>query len=84
MPKTRDWSQFNLGTPAFYHITVRGFLENSWSEQLGGLHIHHETSDENARFTILEGELVDQAALFGVLNSLYGLGFPILSVEATP
>ena len=26
--------------------------------------------------------LVDQAALFGVLNNLYSLGFPLLSVES--
>jgi hypothetical protein len=27
---------------------------------------------------------LDQAALYGVLNALYGLGFALLSVERTP
>jgi hypothetical protein len=31
--------------------------------------------------TTLMGELRDQAALLGVLNSLYDLGFPLLRVE---
>ena len=31
--------------------------------------------------TTLTGELVDQAALMGVLNSLYDMGYPLLKVE---
>jgi hypothetical protein len=31
--------------------------------------------------TTLTGELVDQAALVGVLNSLYDMGYPLLKVE---
>jgi len=31
--------------------------------------------------TILMGRLIDQAALIGVINSLYDLGCPLLSVE---
>jgi len=76
-----DWSTFNLGTPAIYRITVRGHLDDSWSNQLGGVAIHNKPTVAGPPITILHGELVDQAALFGILNSLYGLGFPILSVE---
>jgi hypothetical protein len=31
--------------------------------------------------TTLSGELSDQAALMGVLNALYDMGFPLLRVE---
>jgi hypothetical protein len=31
--------------------------------------------------TTLTGELIDQAALMGVLNSLYDMGYPLLKVE---
>ena len=31
--------------------------------------------------TVLTGRFVDQAALAGVLNTLYDLGFPLLKVE---
>ena len=31
--------------------------------------------------TVLTGQVMDQAELFGTLNRLYNLGFPLLSVE---
>jgi hypothetical protein len=40
------------------------------------------TCDENQQtVTTLEGNLPDHAALYGVLNYLYGLGVPLVSVE---
>ena len=79
-----DWTRFNLGTPAIYHITIGGYLDDSWSKQLGGISIQNETTDDGTIITVLHGEMVDQAALFGVLSSLYGLGYPLLSVEYLP
>lgn len=84
MAEKPNWSEFNLGTPAVYHITVRGYLDNSWSNQLGGIAIRNATTADDTAITILHGEMVDQAALFGVLNSLYGLGFPIIEVQCMP
>ena len=84
MSQENDWSNFNLGTPAIYSIKIRGYLESDWSNRLGGMTIQHTSLDGNTTISTLYGELVDQAVLFGVLNSLYGLGFPILSVECNP
>ena len=84
MTERFDWSTFTLGSPAVYQITVRGYLEDSWSDQLGGVAIRNATTAHEAPITILKGEMTDQAALFGVLNSLYGLGFPLLSVVCMP
>ena len=81
MAERLDWPAINLGSPAIYQITVRGILEDSWSNQLGGIAIRNTKTAQETPITILHGELADQAALFGVLNSLYGLGFPLLSVE---
>lgn len=83
MPQKQDWSQFNLGTPAIYLIKIRGYLDDDWSNQLGGMTIRHITAVNDVPITILQGEIIDQAALFGVLNGLYGLGFPILSVDCS-
>ncbi len=68
---------------AFYHIEVQGALSSSWSDYLGGLKISVK-SGQGISYTILEGELLDQAALMGVLDSLYNLGFPLLMVVYQP
>jgi len=84
MPENQDWSKFNLGTPAVYCIKIKGYLDETWSNHLGGMRIQHPDTPSSTSITTLEGKIVDQAALFGVLNSLYGLGFPILSVKCKP
>ena len=83
MAERLDLSTITLGSPAIYRITVRGYLEDSWANKLGGIAIHSAATTQETPITILHGELADQAALFGVLNSLYGLGYPLLSVECT-
>jgi hypothetical protein len=46
--------------------------------------IHAATTREGDTVTTLEGTLLDQAALAGVLNTLYTLGLPMISVEHLP
>ncbi len=72
-------NQFALDKPALYRIRVNGRLDVRWSERMSGMHIAHP--DHPVGQTILTGELVDQADLFGVLNSLYTLGLFLLRVE---
>ena len=67
--------------PAMYRIRVRGQLDSSWSERLGGMTVTTTGGRDTAETTMLEGQLLDQAALTGVLNTLYDLHFPLLSVE---
>jgi len=67
--------------PATYRIRIQGYLDESWSGQLGGMAISTAQSGDEAPVTTLEGELVDQAALAGVLGMVYDLGCPLLSVE---
>ena len=82
MPEGKNWAGFNLGTPAHYVIKVRGWLDDAWAQQMG-LSLSHISSADGVPLTMLTGQLVDQAALFGILNALYGLGFPLLAVEST-
>jgi hypothetical protein len=37
--------------------------------------------DDDRPVSIVSGPIVDQAALLGVLNALYDMGFPLLSLE---
>ena len=70
-----------LGTPATYRITIQGYLDSSWSDDFGGMTISNQVLPNGSWLTVLCGRMVDQAALFGVLDGLYGLGFPLVSVE---
>lgn len=76
-------SGITLHEPAVCVIRVRGALSSDWSDRLGGMRI---TVVHAGRHTMTEfvGRLTDQAALHGVLSTLYELGLPLLSVECTP
>jgi len=66
---------------ATYRITVLGRLGPEWSDYLGGMAITTETRSDSETETTLAGSLLDQAALAGVLNTLYDRGFTLLSVQ---
>ena len=66
-----------MDEPCVYEIRVEGHLSGRWSDWFAGLAIHHDLSDE----TTLTGSLADQAALFGVLNKIYALNLPLISVN---
>ena len=72
---------FKIETPATYRIRVQGRLDQSWSDQLNGMAITQAETSDKLPVTILIGHLKDQAALSGVLNTLYELHLPLLSVE---
>ena len=58
-------------------IYLKGHLDPSWQEWLGGLSISHQ----NSGTTLLTGTLPDQAALHGVLVTLRRLNLSLLSLE---
>ncbi|MGD8530158.1 MAG: hypothetical protein PVG97_04195 [Syntrophobacterales bacterium] len=70
-----------LWTPATYTIRVQGYLAESQSDFLGGMTITTDSQGDQGVVTTLMGRVRDQAELSGVLNTLYELHLPILSVE---
>lgn len=75
--------QPSFGNPAIYSIRVMGRLDKSWSKRLSDLTIlsYHTVLIEGMEMTKLTGKLSDQAALLGVLNTLYNLQLTLWSVE---
>jgi hypothetical protein len=67
--------------PAMYRICVQGRIQATWTDRFEGMAITSNPPTQYPPRTILEGTLADQAALVGVLNSLYELRLAILSVE---
>jgi hypothetical protein len=63
-------------------IRVQGALDPWWSDRLGGLRIAASPAG-GVPTSELRGELLDQAALIGVLTTLYDLGLPLLAVACT-
>jgi hypothetical protein len=59
--------------PSTYRIRVNGHLDTSWSDQLSGMTIITVGGKDTPETTTLEGRLLDQAALSGVINTLYDL-----------
>ena len=64
-----------------YRIRIEGALDPSWSDRLGGLAITTSGKFGVKTTTVLEGELADQSALMGVLNSLHNLHLPLEALE---
>ena len=82
MAKKSSKKGLRLETPSTYRIRVQGRVDSSWADRLGGMTVTEDSSYDQAAVTILEGHLPDQAALSGVLNTLYEMHLPLLSVES--
>ena len=67
-------------SPSTYEICVQGVLHAEWSSRLEGMTIVTRVHKDGVPVTTLIGDLADQAALAGVLDHLYSLRLPVLSV----
>ena len=66
----------------YFIINVEGEINQNLSDILGGLSISHYTNNNiNKTISHLEGKIIDQAELIGILNTLYNMRFKILSVK---
>lgn len=72
---------FTVGSPAIYRITVFGHADADLSDELGGMQMTPARSDDGSETMTLVGRVADQGALIGVLNALYSMRMPVLSVE---
>jgi hypothetical protein len=60
-----------------YEIRLKGHLNDRWADRFEGLTITLEDNGD----TLLTGQVVDQAALHGLLKKVRDLGMPLLSVN---
>ena len=80
MTTRKDLSTFDFGGPATYRIAIQGVVSENWRRRLGGLEVTTSGPESDEPRTILQGRLRDQAALHGLLDTLYALHLPILEV----
>jgi hypothetical protein len=76
--------EFISGNAAEYRIRARRYLDETWSVLVGDMDISVKHGPDQYPVTTLTGSLPDQTALVGVINRLYGLGMPLLSLECLP
>jgi hypothetical protein len=62
-----------------FEIRVSGWLAEHWAVRFDGMKLRQTDGD-----TVLEGEVPDQSALFGVLHTIENLGLTVISVRTFP
>ena len=72
-PSGRDADQ-----PVIYQIRIKGHLGPRWMAWFEGLTI---TLEEDGN-TLLNGPVLDQSALHGILKKVRDLGMPLISVNS--
>ena len=80
MSGSNDIAAFDCGGPAIYRVVIQGAVSEDWHRRLGGMEVTTSSPESDEPRTILEGRLRDQAALHGLLETLYALHLPILEV----
>ena len=64
-----------------YFIHIRGHLDKRWEKVLSGFDLIHEVTALDGPITIVKGDVVDQAALYGLIRRFQGLGIELISVQ---
>jgi hypothetical protein len=70
MPQPESRKRFTFDRPGKYRIRVQGFLDDNWSDRLGGMSVTTRKQGDHKQVTTLVGIMLDQATLAGVLNTL--------------
>jgi len=66
----------NPDQPMIYQIRIEGHLDARWQAWFEGWAITQQDNGE----TLITGEVMDQAALFGLMRKIRDLGVPLVSV----
>ena len=60
-----------------YQIRIKGHLDERWMRWFEGFTVLQQPDSE----TLISGTMIDQAALFGVLNRIRDLDLELISVQ---
>ena len=66
----------SMRTNGPYEIRLKGHLDSRSASWFDGLAI----TNENGGTTLIQGSVVDQAALYGLLQKIRDMGLPLVSV----
>jgi len=77
MTTSKPRSDRDADQAMIYQIRIKGHLGSRWMDWFDGLMI---TMEEDGN-TFLQGPVIDQAALHGILKKIRDLGMPLLLVN---
>ena len=69
--------------PAHYEVWIQGHLDPSWISQMTVDTIRRIPEAEGGPITMLTATFRDQAELQGLLNRIYNLNLPLISIRST-
>jgi hypothetical protein len=72
---------YNFKKPAVYKIVVQGEIDDCWADRLFDMQINVERQKGKQSISSIVGEITDQSALSGILNTLYELQMTVISVK---
>jgi hypothetical protein len=64
-----------------YQIRVKGKLDKSWSDWLGNARIESELEEDGTVITTFTMTVIDQPALFGILDRFRDMNLLPISIE---
>jgi hypothetical protein len=67
--------------PCHYRIKVEGKIDASWSGWFAGMEIDCRQVAGESPVTVLDGPVLDQVALRGLLGRIWDLNLVLISVE---
>ena len=75
-----------LGTEATYRVSIAGRVDPKSIDRLAGMNVESAKGEGSDRrdTTTLVGRVSDQAQLIGLLNTLYEMRLPLLTVQMLP
>ncbi|MFN8498403.1 MAG: hypothetical protein U0641_11160 [Anaerolineae bacterium] len=67
--------------PCHIRLIIKGILDESWSDYFGSLTIEPHADRGREPVTVIAGDLPDQAAFVGIMNSLQVFNMTLLAVN---
>jgi hypothetical protein len=66
----------NQRDSGWYEIRLKGHLESRWITWFDGMSL----TSERGGITLIHGQVIDQAALHGLLQKVRDVGLPLVSI----
>ncbi len=74
--------EYNFSKPAIYKVVVQGKIDYKLADRMLDLQVNVEKGEGQKYYsTTLIGKINDQAALSGILNTLYDMHITVISVN---